>query len=119
MNKSDLKTGMVVEVKNGEKYLVMLNAENKSMSLINFNGGFMSLDDYDESLNCVNGDDVDEWSVIKVYSLEKNISVIFSCTNRVIKNAKVLWERREEPVEMTVAEIEKKLGIKNLKIVKE
>ena len=50
MKKSDLKTGMVVEARNGEKYLVMLEPDCEDRELINFNGGYLSLNDYNDEL---------------------------------------------------------------------
>ena len=41
------------------------------------------------------------------------------CNISRLNDSCLIWERSEPAVEMTVAEIEEKLGIKNLKIVKE
>jgi hypothetical protein len=54
-----------------------------------------------------------------VYSVGVGICKLLSDTDRMMSTAKVLWERTAKPIEMTIAEIEKTLGIKNLKIVKE
>lgn len=116
MKKSDLKTGMVVEVRNGEKYLVMLNPDCVDRDLISFSGGFMELSTYDDNLTDSSGDD--DWDIVKVYRIGANICWILSNKDSAMQGAELIWERTEEPVEMTIAEIEKRLGVKNLKIVK-
>lgn len=116
MKKSDLKTGMVVEMRNGERYLVMLNPDYVDRDLISFSGGFLPLCEFDDYLAANDGDT--EWDIVKVYRIEANVHYIISNPGIAIKHARLLWERTEETVEMTVAEIEEKLGVKNLKIVK-
>ena len=117
MKKSDLKTGMIVECNNGNRFIVMLDADDAEHNLINIdNVGWMPLNYYDKDLKHCRDD---EWSIKKVYSVGIHIAQIFGNKDRAMKHAKVIWEREGKPVEMTVAEIEEKLGIKNLKIVKE
>ena len=118
MKKSDLKTGMIVELRNGKMYLVMLNPDCEDRELISLDGGFMSLCDYEENLRWAKSFD-DQWTVVKIYSLENSICFILSEKEEALKNKKLIWERKGIPVEMTIAEIEEKLGIKNLRIIKE
>lgn len=116
MTKADLKTGMVVETRLGERYLVMLNPDCKDRELINFNGGFNPLSLYKDDLTMRNEERM--WDITRVFSLGSLIDLIL-CKPKELELF-VVWERKKEtPVEMTVSEIEKKLGIKNLKIVKE
>ena len=75
----------------------------------------MPLSSYDDELNFYDS----EFSIKKVYSLACCISNLLRSKDYTMRMAELLWEREEKPIEMTVAEIEKKLGIKNLKIVKE
>lgn len=116
MKKSDLKTGMVVETRNNAHFLVMLNPDCEDRELIDFKGGFMPLCDYDDDLTATNGDT--EWDIVKVYQLDASICFIIENAATAMYGSKVLWERPTEAVEMTIAEIEEKLGVKNLKIVK-
>lgn len=116
MKKSDLKTGMVVETRNNEHFLVMLNPDCEDRNLINFTGGFMPLCEYDDDLTATDGDT--EWDIVKVYQLGTSIYYIIDNAAMAMSGSKVLWERPAETVEMTIAEIEEKLGVKNLKIVK-
>ena len=117
MKKSDLKTGMIVECNNGDRFIVLLDADDAEHNLIAIDKvGWMPLNYYDKDLkHCRNN----EWSIKKVYSVGIHIAYILGDKERAAKYAKVIWEREEKPVEMTVAEIAEKLGIKNLKIVKE
>ena len=116
MKKSDLKTGMVVETRYGEKYLVMLNPDYKNMELINFKGGYMPLYYYNNELifteQSVLGFDVG-FDVVKVYSVGWTIRDLL--TDKECMEFKLIWERNE-PKEMTIEEIEKELGYK-IKIV--
>lgn len=118
MKKSDLRSGMIVEFRNGKMDLVMLNPDCVRRELISFDGGFIGLDHYNEDLT-YEGIDDEVWDIVKVYSLESSICHILSNTRETLKKKKLIWERPEVSTEMTIAEIEAKLGIKNLKIIKE
>ena len=109
MKKSDLKTGMVVESRNGDKYLVMLNPDCEGKDLICFSGSYMSLKDYTDTLEYPNSD----YGIVKVFTIGKSISYILSA--KALLEFKLIWER-EERKEMTLKEIEKELGYK-IKIV--
>ena len=120
MTKADLKSGMIVEFRNGKQDMVMLNPDCKGREFIGLNesgGGYMPLCEYDEDLTKINGNTA--WDIVKVYSVGEKISSIFSNEEYALRYKKLIWERKEKPVEMTIAEIEEKLGIKNLKIIKE
>lgn len=112
MKKSDLKTGMVVETRNGEKYLVMLNPDCKDRELINFKGGYMPLYNYNNELMLKKFNK--GFDIVKVYSVGSSICWLLGDKEQM--EFKLLWEREEETKEMTIAEIEKELGYK-IKIV--
>ncbi len=114
MKKTDLKTGMIVELKNEQLYLVLLNGDKEERSLISFDGGWMDLNQYDENLN----ERDPAWSIEKVFSVGGSIAYILKRGRKVMENAKLLWERTDF-VEMTISDIEKALNIQNLKIIKE
>lgn len=101
MKKSDLKNRMVVECRNGNKYMVI---DDKLISTT----GFMRLSDYktDLSLKDISCNELD---IMKVY---KEIDIFdFDIAYNII------WERIEVK-EVTMADVEKKFGCK-IKIVKE
>ena len=111
MKKSDLKTGMVVEVRNGEKYLVLLdNPYAPNMNLINFKGGFLQLAFYDEDMIIQSAGRA--FDIMGVYTLQDSIRDLFK--ERRLRY-KLLW-KREDCKAMTIEEIEKELGFK-IKIV--
>ena len=100
--KADLKDGMVVEVDNGKKFLVLGD------KFIGYSE-WLSLSHYTDELS--DG----QWTVNKVYKTNPyTIHNIFES-----KHLTLIWERKEEPkpVEMTLKEICKALG-KEIKIVK-
>lgn len=118
MKKSDLKSGMIVEFRNGKQDIVMLNPDCTDKELISLDGGYLRLDDYNEDLTCRIASNVN-WDIMKIYSLGSKIVHILSNTKETLNNKKLILERVTPPTEMTISEIEKKLGIKNLKIIKE
>lgn len=111
MKKSDLKTGMVVETRNGEKYLVMLEPDCEGRELIRFNVGYMSLNDYNDELMLKKLNE--KFDIVKVYSVESSICWLLG--DKESMKFKLIWER-SEPKEMTIEEIEAELGYK-IKIV--
>lgn len=120
MTKSDLKTGMVVKTRNGKMYLVMLNPDCEDREFIDFNDdGWLRGSGFNDDLTR-NTDyyDNSDYDIVRVYTAGSGICRLFNKID-FLDSLKLLWEREEKPIEMTVSEIEKKLGIKNLKIVKE
>ena len=118
MKKSDLKNGAVVELRNGDKYILLLNTyccDEKDDYFISLrNGGYLEFDDYDENLESEDGEK--EYDIMKVC---QNAYVGDNFRNHVINDRdKWTWKRQEEVV-MTISEIEEKLGINGLKIKKE
>ena len=102
--KADLKDGMIVECANGKRYLALGD------NLIN-GSGFLEIKDYNNDLKS----DINphKWNINKVYKVEAHhINGIFNNNNLTL-----IWERKEEPEEMTLEEVCKALG-KEIKIVK-
>lgn len=98
--KSDLKDGMVVEYKYGQKRLV-------AGSILIGTYGYNELYYYNEDL-CT---DTDETTIYKVYD------TVSSLKDFDKKELKLLWERKPKVIkEVTIEDIEKKFGCK-VKIV--
>lgn len=98
MKKSDLKNGMVVECRNGKKYMY-LETENFAGIFMNqeeFNFGFS-----DDLTHCYN----ESCDIMKIYQAEFAYQLIQESWDEM----QLIWDR-EEPREMTSAEIEKELG---------
>jgi hypothetical protein len=106
--KADLKPGMVVEYRNGSK-AVFIN------DIFMEKHGWMPISDYyDDLINVRDLSCSSHYDICRVYN-----SKAFAVDNLLKPEClELIWERKEdEPVkEMTVAEIEKKLGYK-VKIV--
>ncbi len=68
---------------------------------------------YISAITAFNGKQDFEYALVAVYGYPTNYQW-FSTENRPL-----LWKREKPVIEMTIAEIEHKLNIKNLKIVKE
>ena len=115
MKKQELKTGMLVETRIGNFGLVMLDTPNGDIIAgdgTNYCREWYSLENMNDDLTNKNVT-VTESDVVRVYGMGYNIEAAsFSTKFRLL-----LWERQEEVV-MTIEEIEKKLGITNLKIKK-
>lgn len=99
--KADLKNRMVVECRNGERYMVV---DDRLLS----NDGYNYLYSYDEDL-IIKNREVKEYDIMKVYA-KINILDLESAND-------ILWKRLEVK-EITMSEIEEKFGCK-VKIVKE
>lgn len=117
--KDDLKDWMIVETAEHSIFLV-----DKTHGYLICNNEHMSLSSYTNDLKHPARD----YSIVKVYEpipgLEFFLKLyldgtIKSSFRKIEEDLNLIWERDGKPVEMTIAEIEEKLGIKNLKLVKE
>jgi len=116
-DKSMMKPGLVAQTRNGNWYLCVPSNHSTTVQgewVIAREYGHMSASSYEDDLTC----DDSDYDIMRVYDpmciirLNPEQLAGFSTTE-------LLWERKEKPVEMTIAEIEEKLGIRNLHIVKE
>lgn len=108
--KDDLKTGMRVELRNGQQFLVLLDYETTSYGKGAFvrDNGFMSIRTYDDNLIMRNDRDK-QYDVMKVFKPSSDSSVLY------FEHAVLVWERTE-PKELTLSEVSKLLGY-DVKIV--
>lgn len=117
MKKSDLKSGAIVETRNGNKYILLLNTkyyDEIEDLLVNLaEGTNMSYSKYDDDLTA--SFELDD--IMKVCQHEY---VGDNIRNHILKRNENDWTWiREEETVMTISETEEKLGISNLKIKKE
>lgn len=98
--KANLKDGMIVDVRNGSRYIIINNGLRR-------NDTWLSINPYLDDLTRGNSK---EYDVMKVYTTVGH-TLDYMFDDRFLN---LVWERKEEePVkEMTVAEIEEKLGYK-------
>lgn len=105
--KQDLRNRMVVELRNGERYLVIFNTDG-SIHLMHGNGcHWTDCNNMKEDLTF--SWDEREYDIMKVYS-KVYVFTDVNCTKDI------LWERQEVK-EMTMEDIEELMGCK-VKIVK-
>lgn len=118
MKKSDLKNGTIVELRNGDKYILLFNCCNygdKDDLFISLDdGGYLKLSFYNENLKECSD------KVFDIMKVCQNKYVGDNIRSHVLKKDEDdwTWIRGKETV-MTISEIEEKLGISNLKIKKE
>lgn len=99
MKKSDLENGMIVECRNGKRYIVIKDFTLKTerwggIDIMLGNNGFMSFDNYNNDLSVKSGDI--DWNIDKVYC-RKYLGDM---------ELKLLWERKEKPkIKLTYDEI--------------
>ena len=86
MTKSDLKNGMVVELRNGKRFLIVNDRGFGEDSSITLNG-FMG---YDENLNDIMR--YSEFDIIKIYKTEGNTFKTLFDNERL----SLIWEREEK-----------------------
>lgn len=108
--KMNLQDGMIVRTRGGRYYIYL-----RTFGRFIRDNGFNELNDYNDDLTYKNG--IDIFDIMAVYSI-KTINSLDLRGQIVGKNASLIWTR-QEPVIMTISEIEEKLGIKNLKVVAE
>ena len=130
MKKSDLKTGMYVQSRAGRTYMV-LNGVEHLLPDHNWNRiseilvstdfiGWMNLHNYTEDLLYGKSKGDDEYDIVKVYA--PTIPASFTMGHLDFGNENYwtcVFDRGVVAVEMTLKEIEERLGIKNLKIIGE
>ena len=86
MTKSELKNGMVVELRNGKRFLIVNDRGFGEDSCITING-FMG---YDENLNDIMR--YSEFDIIKIYKTEGNTFKTLFDNERL----SLIWEREEQ-----------------------
>ena len=87
MTKSDLKNGMVVELRNGKRFLIVNDLGIGKDSCINLDGFF----GYDKNLNDVSG--FSEFDITKIYKTVGNTFKTLFDNERL----SLIWEREEKP----------------------
>ena len=102
MKKQDLKTGMLVQFRNGEVYMLINDALVRD-------GGWNSLYSFDNDLNDIYS--FDKFDIVKVSKVLQHNYLMPRYWNEKTLNNNLLWER-EETKKMTVSEIQKELGYK-------
>lgn len=117
MKKSDLKSGAIVETREGNKYILLLNtksSDNGKAILVNLaNGCYLPYSDYNEDLKHNN-------KLSDIMKVCQHEYVGDNIRSHILKQDEDDWTWvREEETIMTISEIEEKLGISNLKIKKE
>lgn len=99
---SDLKVGMLIENKEGERFII---AETIDGRLIGTNEtGFTDLKNYDTDMTCW---EFATYDIMKVYNKPKRNRRFYTCDTT---NRDLLFERKE-PKELTMQEIADKFGI--------
>lgn len=116
MQLSDLKSGNIVETREEEKYIVLLNTESGDI-LVNLKSGcYLELCNYTSDL--ISKYNRKEYDIMKVCAKDY-VGDNLRSHGLTEKTADYEWTwERDEKKEMTVSEIEKELGY-SIKIVKE
>ena len=115
MTKSELRTGMIVTLRNGDRYMVFrgiqTNYTNEDVLVCPDETGWTRLESYNEDMTQKENRN-DLFDIMEVW--EADYPLYFMSSNKE-DHYFLIWER-EEPKEMTMAEIEAALGYK-IKIV--
>lgn len=105
--KQDLKTGMMVQVRNGTRYVVMLDTPIKSV-LVREHGYFLHLKNYRDDLTShIRGTDDFEYDIVKIYKPRYASDMLIENWGKQI----LAWTRQEDPIEITIEEIAKMKGV--------
>ena len=90
MKKSDLENGMIVECRNGKKFMVIKDFTLKTerwggIDIMLGNNGFINFNSYNNDLSVKSGNI--DWNIDKVYCRKYLLDM----------ELKLLWERKEKP----------------------
>ena len=100
-NKMELKEGMIIECRNGDRYLLRKFGDG----LIGSNNTKYTYIDYDEDLN-ENKYCQEDFDIMKIYESKANmLKNLFD--NKYLT---CIWKRKKEPKKMTLAQISEALG---------
>ena len=103
--KANLKSGMVVEYRDGRRRLLI--SINNNLYLYNRDGLYnYSLSIFKDNLKCLYDENMD---IVKVYKI-LNIGDLSSILDNINDNIILIWER-EEIQEFTIQEIADKIGV--------
>ena len=94
MKKDDLRAGMIVELRDGDKGIVLLNTEHGDLLL--YRDGWNNVGEYEDDLTA--GVGFEEFDIIKVYQPSHKHGY-------AIKNwglAKLIWERPADEPTITI-----------------
>lgn len=126
MTKSELKTGMIVRYRCGSLRVVMRNdAECDQNAYLIGADGWTELRNLNEDLtvsNTVCRMHRNDNDIVAVYKVSHMSYMSIFIGERKLNDSFVMdygcliWEREDPVVEMTIKEIEEKLGVKNLRI---
>lgn len=111
MKKEDIKSGMVVKLRNGTWCLALTH--EGILKFVSKEWIECNIDDYNDSLECQSNNKLFDASVFDIVEVG-----IAQCPKQLLlddKSFNIIWER-DEVKEMTIEEIEKELGYK-IKIV--
>jgi hypothetical protein len=118
MKKSDLKSGMIIERRNGDKGMVLLNTSKGD--IIGGGGGsgyktWGGLDNYNDDLT-YNSCGIHGYDIVKIYDADCNMGFGSFGTDYL----NLIWTRPVEPIELTMEQIADKFNIEvsRLKIIK-
>lgn len=128
MTKSELKTGMIVKYRDGSIRMVLRNILHSVdaytdvlvgphgwITLNSYSNELINIDPYSSSL-----DIVDVYRTLGVANYASLLEGNHILNDDFIDTCcTLIWKRPEPVVEMTIKEIEEKLGIQNLKIIEE
>jgi hypothetical protein len=103
MKKSDLKTGMWVELRNGRKGMVLLNTNDGDI-VSSTETWFPISDHWKEDFSSSISRNYDT-EIVKIYQPRNNMGYF----NHKVAEMTLVWERELEPIEMTLEEACKKL----------
>ena len=123
MTKSELKTGMIIRYRCGALRVIMRNdAECDLNAYVVGADGWTELRNFNEDLTFGGIFNTHRNDIVAVYEVSPmSYMDIFSGKCKlndsfVMDYGHLLWECEEPVVEMTIKEIEEKLGIKNIRI---
>lgn len=100
--KSDLKSGMVVETRNGNIYFLLLNCGTPRYNdvLIREGNNYVDIESYNSTLECINEDSpiiAKDYDIMRVYQTKKEYQILSNFLNKSFeKTCTLVFERKEK-----------------------
>lgn len=109
--KDDLKTGMLVELRDGEKYMVFKDAPSLNTAgtdcLVNINrDDWFYLSNFTDSIHLVNSNHSSDWDIVRVFQAKHPYAF-----TGVGSEYQLIWERVEKsPQQLKIEELEQTIN---------
>lgn len=119
MTKADLRSGMIITCRNGNRYMVLTNAtptygESALFAISSGNYNWIDLGSYNGDLTYSDS----EWDIVRIEKFDKQCYINRFFHGSDVKKTHIIWTRPEKKKKYTYSELKEILG-EEFEIIKE